>query len=151
VNKGFAAGTLILTKEGRKPIEEICIGDLILSFPDDKAPPQRRRLENEYTYQKVTSVTPLENQSISSLKILCTASGLVEIFKTGQRQEIFVKGYGWASVSGLKFCGVINSVFGNSMLTKVEHDIEVGCLYWIELENMYTLYIGEVGVWVHAL
>jgi hypothetical protein len=148
---GFAAGTLIRTKEGHKPIDEICVGDLVLSFPDDETPPPHSRMDHEYLYQRVISVSRLDNQSAFSLKILCTVSGLLEIVKAGQRQPIFKKGTGWACASNLKFCALENSAFGNSMLTKVRPSDESTHLYSLELESMHTYYVGQIGIWVHAL
>jgi hypothetical protein len=41
----FVAGTLVHTKDGEKPIEEIRVGDWVLSYPDDQVPPLRWREE----------------------------------------------------------------------------------------------------------
>lgn len=50
----FAAGTLVHTKEGLRPIEELQAGDLVLTWPEDKPIPVRPchpfRLEDEYIY-----------------------------------------------------------------------------------------------------
>ena len=61
----FAAGTLVHTKEGLKPIEEIRVGDWVMSQPEGCDMSQRRvRPEEEYTYRQVTRTFAHDPQPI---------------------------------------------------------------------------------------
>lgn len=52
----FVAGTLVHTKDGLKPIEEIKVGDFVLSKPETG--------EGELSYQRVTRTFVHENQEV---------------------------------------------------------------------------------------
>ncbi|MDR3351482.1 MAG: HINT domain-containing protein, partial [Zoogloeaceae bacterium] len=57
----FAAGTLVHTKEGLKPIEAIKAGDWVLSRPEDNS--------GENAYKRVIRTTCHENQIVWRLRI----------------------------------------------------------------------------------
>ncbi|MCL2021881.1 MAG: Hint domain-containing protein, partial [Betaproteobacteria bacterium] len=66
----FVAGTLVRTKDGMKPIEEIRVGDWVLSYPDDQTPPKRPKREDEYFYRQVTKTFVTDDQLVSYIKAL---------------------------------------------------------------------------------
>ena len=53
---GFASGTRIHTKQGLKPIEDIRVGDRVLTHTEHQPPPRRRRHRSEYQYRRVTLI-----------------------------------------------------------------------------------------------
>ena len=57
----FVAGTLVHTKEGLRPIEQIKVGDLVLSKPESG--------EGEQSYQPVTKAFSYENRELYLLPI----------------------------------------------------------------------------------
>ena len=56
---GFVAGTLVHTKEGLKPIEEIKVGDWVLSKPENG--------EGEQAYKRVTRTYEFDDKAIWSI------------------------------------------------------------------------------------
>lgn len=56
----FVAGTLVHTKEGLKPIEQIKVGDLVLTRPENG--------EGELSYQPVTRTFQYENREVYYVK-----------------------------------------------------------------------------------
>jgi hypothetical protein len=59
----FAAGTLVHTKEGLKPIETIKVGDWVLSRPEDNS--------GENAYKRVIRTTCHENQAVWRVNVSC--------------------------------------------------------------------------------
>ena len=69
----FVAGTLVHTKEGLRPIEEIKVGDYVLSKPESGV--------GELSYQRVTRTFVHENQEVWALHYLSR-----EILSSGKRE-----------------------------------------------------------------
>lgn len=76
-NSGFAVGTLVHTDKGLVPIQDIKVGDMVLSAPQNRVPSLDGMLVTSYksitnvfeSYEKKPLLTPLGNPSV-----LCTAN-----------------------------------------------------------------------------
>jgi hypothetical protein len=147
----FAAGTLVHTKEGLKPIEEIRVGDWVLSYPDNQKTPERLRQEHEYTYRQVTQTFVTEDQPLSELIVDNLVNGNRETFFVTANHPIYCEDRGgWVPVSELHATDAIeNYGFGNLMVSRVYHERGRARVYNFEVEEFHTYYVGENGVWVH--
>ena len=103
----FIAGTLVHTREGLKPIEQIQVGDDVLSKPENGG---------EQTYKRVTKTFQHENREVCLLiiqpeKEIATARAEKRTTKESEyscligtpNHPIWVKGKGWTSLKGLDF------------------------------------------------
>jgi Pretoxin HINT domain len=146
----FAAGTLVHTKEGLKPIEDIRIDDWVLSYPDDQSTPDHRREEHEYTYRKVAQTFVTEDQPVSKLIVSNLASGKRETIMVTANHPIYCQNRGWIPVSDIEAGDVVeNFLFGHLMVFRVYHAVENARVYNFEVDEFHTYYVGEQGVWVH--
>jgi hypothetical protein len=86
--------TLVHTKDGLKSVEEIRVGDWVLSHPENQPPPIRRqapwRLEHEYTYRQVRNVL-IRDKPVTYFNILFAATG-PESLKVAPDQLVWVAG-----------------------------------------------------------
>jgi hypothetical protein len=158
----FVAGTLVHTKEGLKPIEEICVGDWVLSYPDDQAPPVRWReeggerwvifrQEDEYTYRQVTRTFVHEDKPICEVEIIDFSNG-IETLKVTPDHPFYVKHIGWTPARELDFtCPLFAESFGNMAVGKVSVTGERARVYNLEVDEFHTYYVGRLGVWVHNI
>lgn len=148
---GFAAGTLIRTKEGLKPIEMVNVGDWVLSFPDGQTPPNHKRTESEYTFARVAEICTADDRPFSRLLVDHLASNQRdEIFVTAN-QPIYLAGSGWVKTERLRATSPLeNYYFGNLMVGRNYPEEQRGIAYNLALENLHTFYVGAHGVWVHS-
>jgi hypothetical protein len=147
---GFAAGTLVHTKDGLKTIEEICVSDWVLSFPDDQVPPAHIREERELTYKKVTRTFTQEDVSVCEVIVLNFASSFKETLKAALDQPIFVKRKGYLPAGKLNFrCALESENFGNLATAEITIGIDRVRVYNFEVDEFHTYYVGRLGVWVH--
>lgn len=148
---GFAAGTLVHTKEGLKPIEEICVGDWVLSYPDNQKTPERLRQEHEYTYRQVTQTFVTEDQPLSKLIVVNLASGNKETIWATANHPIYCEDRGgWVPFSEIDVGDVVEQYeYANLLVSRVYHEQERARVYNFEVEEFHTYYVGEEGVWVH--
>lgn len=148
---GFAAGTLVHTKEGLKPIEEIRVGAWVLSHPEHQSPPRPLRQEHEYTYRKVTQTFVTEDQPLSKFIIANLVTGNKETFLVSANHPIFCENLGgWVPLSEIDAGDAVeNYCFGNLLVYRVFHEQEHARAYNFEVEEFHTYYVGENGVWVH--
>jgi hypothetical protein len=147
----FATGTLVHTKGGLKPIEEVRVGDLVLSYPDDHRTPDRFRSEDEYTYKKVTRVFVTDDQPLHRLIVSNLASGDRETLYVTGNHPFYCNGTGWTPVSKMRRAGDVleNFRFGNLIVYRNYPDAGSGKVYNFEVEDFHTYYVGKEGVWVH--
>ncbi|RTL01007.1 MAG: hypothetical protein EKK59_03590 [Neisseriaceae bacterium] len=147
----FAAGTLVATHHGNKPIEEIAVGDCVLSFPRDSVPPDRPREPSEAKYRKVTLIAKLQADQLVDLTIMDLAAGLREALRATPSSLIYQSAHGWNEASRMGFGAKLeNSVFGNLLVTKSRQGERSEAVYGLLVEEFGTYYTGEVHAWVHC-
>ena len=91
----FVAGTLVHTKDGLKPIEQIQIGDWVLSKPESG--------EGEVAYKRVVNTFSFADKEIWSVDFIVgddLDNGLEGLIVTGNH-PFWVKGEGWTRVDHL--------------------------------------------------
>jgi len=147
---GFATDTLVHIRSGTKPIQNIEVGDEVLSFPDDQIPPSHVREESELLYVRVVAVASTPDQPLSRLLIDHLGTGERDTLLLAAQQPVFVSGEGWRPASQLGVMSVLeNHYFGNLMLSRNHEAVATGVVHRLTLEALGSLYVGTQGVWVH--
>lgn len=145
---------MVHTREGLKAIEDIQVGDLVLTYPEDKPIPMRDRapyrLEDEYIYKPVTKTFVHEDQMISQITVLKPSNGIEETLRVTPNHPIWSKRHGWVPASELKFgCTLINEDFSNATIRRAKHEVERVHVYNFEVAKCHTYFVGQLGIWVH--
>ena len=150
IEECFAAGTLVHAKDGLRPIEELKVGDLVLTWPEDKPIPKRARLPDEYIYRPVTKTFVHEDTMIFHVPLLGTGVGKDEILRVTPNHPVFSEESGWLPISALKpSYSLIWAGFSNASIRRMKHDVERVTVYNIEVEDCHTYFVGKMGLWVH--
>ena len=151
----FAAGTLVHTKDGLKPIEEIKVGDLVLSYPDDMVPPNRAscapyRLENEYYYKPVTQTFVHEDAEVLEMRYSQPAWRKTWHLYVTPNHPFYAEDRGWVQVKDLvgldRFCAANFANMSFIWNKPVSNRVRV---YNLEVADYHTYFVGEGGAWVH--
>jgi hypothetical protein len=136
----FAAGTPLLTPDGSKPIEEIRIGDLVLSRPegDVEAPVQAMVVQEVF---------------VRTGQLWVVGVGGREIGTTAEH-PFFVQGKGWVAAGELQEGDLISTHEGRWVAAEgVEDTGEYGTVYNLRVAEYHTYFVGcqEWGwsVWAH--
>jgi len=157
----FVAVTLVHTKDGTKPIEDIRVGDWVLSYPDDQVPPHRWReenghrwfifrQENEYTYRQVTRTFVHEDKPVCEVTVLNFGANSKESLKVTPDHPFYVQGFGWMPAGELDFsCPLKTKSFANLAVAKVSVTGERARVHNFELDEFHTYYVRDLAVWVH--
>lgn len=146
----FAAGTLVHTKDGLRPIEELKVGDLVLTWPQDMPIPRRPRLPDEYIYKPVTKTFVREDTVISHVPLLVTGVGDDEDLRVTPNHPVYAERHGWLPISALKpSYRLVWASFSNALVRRMKHDVERVTVYNIEVEDCHTYFVGKMGLWVH--
>ncbi|MFZ6760928.1 polymorphic toxin-type HINT domain-containing protein [Undibacterium sp. Ji50W] len=136
----FVKGTLVHTQNGLVPIENIRVGDWVLSQPEETGELAYRFVANTFVYQDkdIYRVSYVNEQGI-----------LESIFAT-PNHPFWVKDVGWVRADHLH----INQVLelkdrSNVTVTAVEETDSKQEVFNFEVDGFHTYYVGELGVWVH--
>lgn len=148
----FAAGTLIHTEDGLKPIEEIRIGDWVMSHPENASWDRNPEDEHMRTYRQVTSTFVHDNQPI--LNVTYVQPGGEKVtgpLRVTPNHPIMKKGAGWTSAEKFRIGDMLQiGYFGNVMVTKVRNIGEKVRVCNIEVDEFHTYFVEKLGVWVHS-
>lgn len=93
----FTAGTLVHTKEGLRPIEQIKVGDWLLSKHESG--------EGERAYKRVTNTFVHEHREVIRLSVRAFEFGVIDQYWTvivTPEHPIWVEGRGWTEARKLK-------------------------------------------------
>ena len=136
----FAAGTLVDTERGLRPIETIQPGDRVLT---------RDEASGAIAYKPVVRTIVTEHRAMTALSLVSPA-GSETIFVT-PNHPFFVHGRGWVQASDLSptddelsnACGVAVNVSAALSLR------ESATAYNLEVEDYHTYFVGRSEAWVH--
>ena len=133
----FVAGTLVLTSEGNKPIEEIKSGDLVYSTDPETG---------ESEYKEV--VQTFENETEELVHISVAGEEIV----TTPKHPFYTPHKGWTSAIDLRAGDILVLSNGEYVIVeKVQHEILESPIkvYNFEVQEFHTYYVGENPVLVH--
>ena len=133
----FVAGTLVTTEDGFKPIEEIEVGDRVLS---------ENELTGEVAVKTVTETYVNETEELVHIGV----NG--ETISSTPSHPFYVNKFGWTLAGSLRAGDVL--VLSNGELVTVEwvqHEILESPIkvYNFEVEDFHTYFVGENGIFVH--
>ncbi len=148
----FAAGTSVETEDGPKAIEEIQVGDKVLSRKDDAT--------GETEYKTVKELIRTPNNEVGELGV--SAGPLADANTRPTKQEpdetlkvtadhpFYVPGRGWVEAKNLRY--------GDQVVDAKERRLSVSSVwvrtgttttYNFEVADHHTYYVGEAQIWVH--
>ncbi len=137
----FTAGTLIETDQGLKEIEQFVGGELIWT---------RNDITLEYGYRPVIATKVTADQAIFEV-VIRGGDGQQETLNTTAEHPFWVKELGWLKASLLQ-SGMTLLDRNNKELTIVSQILipnRLETVYNIEVDELHTYHVGELGVWVH--
>ena len=139
-NKGcFMAGTLVTTKEGLEPIEEVKIGEYVLSRSEESG---------ETSYKKVTDTL------IRSTYNICTIELENGKIKSTTSHLFMVKDKWWKAAAELKAGDILETADGKCKVVKsitVEEKGYPVTTYNLSVEDNHTFFVGKLGVLTHNM
>ncbi len=136
----FVAGTLVHTPNGVVPIEEIRVGDRVLSQPE---------LQGDVFYQRVLSAFSLRDKVIYRITY-ADGNGVQESVLTTADHPFWVTEKGWTGAEYLKTGQVLERHDrSKARVVTVENTGETQRVFNFEVEGCHTYYVGNMGVWVH--
>lgn len=135
----FAAGTLVHTAQGLRPIEEIQRGDAVWS---------RDAATGEAALQRVEQLFVRPDQPISILTV-ASAAGLEERLRV-TFEHPFWSERGWTAAGDLGPGDAVQLFSGEWVdVVGVESSNERVTVYNFEVAGFHTYFVGDQGLWVH--
>ena len=137
-NKGggcFLKGTNVITKDGYKNIDEVRIGDIVLSYNEVTGKNEYNKVLNTYIHEDLEDELYTLVMNNKELKV------------TGSHR--FYIDNNWVEASNLKLGDKVMYSDGTyHEITKIDHETQNNTVYNIEVENNHNYYVGE-GILVH--
>lgn len=133
----FIAGTLIETAEGKKPIEEIQSGDMVLAENPETDEIALRRVVHTF-----------ENESYELVHVFVNGEEII----TTPSHPFYVPKLGWTSAIKLRAGDILVLSNGEYVVVEaVQHEILESPIkvYNFEVEDFHTYFVGESSVLVH--
>jgi RHS repeat-associated protein len=137
----FAAGTLIDTDRGLRPIEQIKVGDRVRS---------RDVATGVTEYKAVTALIRPHDRQLYEVRLKQAQTGLVEVFSVTDDHP-------WMSGDG-HWLTTLQLVAGGRIQTEDHHDVQVVSVtktkltadtYNLDVADFHTYFVGKERVWVH--
>jgi RHS repeat-associated protein len=136
----FAAGTLVVTADGLRPIETLRVGDLVLSL--DEA-------TGASTLRPVTRVFVTPDAQVLDLSFR-GVDGFAETITVTPSHPFWVEGTGWTAARDLSLNVPLRTAEGTlatlSAALSREDRITV---FNLEVAETHTYFVGKTGAWVH--
>jgi len=138
----FVKGTLVHTQRGLVAIEEVRIGDGVLSQPDDQGEVVYKRVDDKFVYH---------DKSIWEVRVV-DGVGIEHQFIATPNHPFWVNNLGWSGVEFLE-AGQELELTDKQLVEIVSvRDLDhTAVVYNMEVADFHTYYVGELGIWVHNM
>ncbi|MFS0724190.1 polymorphic toxin-type HINT domain-containing protein [Paenibacillus sp. 1P07SE] len=133
----FAAGTKVLTDEGEKNIEDIEVGDRVLSKDEETG---------EIAYKEVTHLYRNDKEIIYELTVGD------QVIETTDNHPFWVEGKGWVLAADLQVGDKLQQSNGNTLTIdniKIARHEEPVKVYNFTVADFHTYYVTDLGICVH--
>ncbi len=131
----FTAGTKVLTDEGEKNIEDIEVGDRVLSKNEETG---------EVAYKEVTATFNHETDEIYKIHV----GG--QTIESTFNHPFYVQGKGWTFVKDLKVGDLLVQSDGNTLkIESIELEHKQVTVYNMTVDEFHTYFVSDLGIWVH--
>jgi hypothetical protein len=137
----FAAGTLVATADGLRPIEIIREGDLVWSRDEATGEIAHKPVIHRY-------VTPA--QPVMELAIAAEDGG--EIIRPTTGHRFWATGHGWVEAANLSAHDGLFSPSGEPLHVGSQSgldELRYETVYNFEIADFHTYFVGQHGIWVH--
>jgi RHS repeat-associated protein len=136
----FVAGTLVQTKDGLRPIEELQVGDLVLARDTDTG---------ETKLKPITDLIRRHDRVIWEVA-LSGANGETELFETTDDHPWWIAGIGWKTTEELTANMSVVTADGRGMvITSITKTSLTDATYNITVADFETYFVGKQQVLVH--
>ncbi|MCG8672430.1 MAG: EndoU domain-containing protein [Pseudomonadales bacterium] len=137
----FTEGTLVSTANGLIPIEEVSIGDYVLSYNEDTG---------EQQYNRVVHL--IEAEGLKSLVSITLMSG--EVLDATESHPFYVKKSGenwiWQDAGELEVGDILIDSEGNEILiASLENYTQTIRVFNFNVEKNHTFYVGNQSILTH--
>lgn len=130
----FGAGTLVMTPNGLRRIEELELGELVYS-------------RNELSFaDRPQAITDLLGRTAPSYRVLSTEMGSVDIT---DEHPVWVQGKGWTTAAEVEADDVIAAEQGDLLVTDNQVVAAPLRVYNFSVANTPNYFVGTFGMWVH--
>ncbi|MFB5268840.1 polymorphic toxin-type HINT domain-containing protein [Paenibacillus enshidis] len=131
----FAAGTTVQTDEGEKNIEDIKVGDKVLSKNEETG---------DVAYREVTATF---NHGTDEIYNIHVGSQTIE---STFNHPFYVQDKGWTFVKDLKVGDLLVQSDGNTLkIESIELVHKHVAVYNMTVDDFHTYFVSELGIWVH--
>ncbi|MED1919519.1 polymorphic toxin-type HINT domain-containing protein, partial [Bacillus thuringiensis] len=131
----FTAGTKVLTDEGEKNIEDIEVGDRVLSKDEESG---------EVAYKEVTATFNHETDEIYQIHVGD------QVIESTYNHPFWVEGKGWMYVKDLKVGDLLVQSDGNTLkIDSIELLHKQVTVYNMTVDEFHTYFVSDLGIWVH--
>lgn len=132
----FAAGTLVFTANGLIPIEQVTIGQQVLS-----------RNERNYA-DRPQAVTHTMNRQASAFQLLTTEGGS---YRVTPEHPMWLQGKGWTPAEQIQPGDVLAGERLDSLVITNQAVAQPLRVYNFSVGRTPSYFVGTVGIWVHNI
>ena len=141
----FVAGTKVLTLEGLRNIEDLCIGDWVLSRDADTG---------EQAYRAVVDTIVTHPERLYHVRYRHDGGFEEELVATGEHPFYVVERNAFVAARDLVAGETLSLADGATaivagVVTEDPRPGEILTTYNVEVDEFHTYFVGESGVWVH--
>jgi RHS repeat-associated protein len=136
----FVAGTLVETKDGLRPIEELDIGDLVLAKDVESG---------EIAYKEITDLIRRHDRIIWKV-VVETEDKQTEVFETTDDHPWWIPERGWVTIEELSSGDIATTADGDpATIISVTETSRLDATYNITVADFETYFVGKQKVLVH--
>lgn len=131
----FVAGTKVQTDEGEKNIEDIKVGDKVLSKNEETG---------KVAYKEVTATFNHETDEIYQIHVGD------QVIESTYNHPFYVKDKGWTFVKDLKVGDLLVQSDGDTLnIDSIELQNKHVTVYNMTVDEFHTYFVSGLGIWVH--